>query len=66
MKVKIFKNFSYGDLEKDINEFIEDKSIEDIKFIIKDNFYYGMVLYSELKRVPIHIDNEYLKDICLY
>lgn len=56
MKVKIFKNFSYGDLEKDINDFIEDKSIEDIKFIIKDNFYYGMVIYREDKKIPINIE----------
>lgn len=56
MKVKIFKNFSYGDLEQDINEFIKDKNIEDVKFIIKDNFYYGMVTYREDKEIPINIE----------
>lgn len=56
MKVKIFKNFSYGDLEQAINEFIEDKNIEDVKFIIKDNFYYGMVTYREDKEIPINIE----------
>lgn len=56
MKVKIFKNFSYGDLEQAINEFIEDKNIEDVKFIIKDNFYYGMVTYREDKKIPINIE----------
>lgn len=63
MKVKIFKNFSYGDLEKDINDFIEDKSIEDVKFIEKGDFYCAMVLYSEYKSNTMPINKEVFKEL---
>lgn len=51
MKVKIIETLNPPDLEEEINEFIEDKQIIDIKFECStsrnNNFYYqAMIMYK--------------------
>lgn len=47
-KVKIITRWSPISLENDINEFIEDKIIVDIKFANADKFGYAvMVIYED-------------------
>lgn len=50
MKVKLFSCYSYTDLEKEINNFIIDKNIFDIKYTFsneKTRIYTAMVIYDE-------------------
>lgn len=50
MKVKFFfkmYHVSYEDFSNEINEFIKDKNIIDIKFQKTDNNTYVLVLYEE-------------------
>lgn len=54
MKVKMISGYSYINLEEEINKFIEDVDVIDIKFQIKDdaNRYIGMVMYEEKEEYP--------------
>ena len=54
MKVKMISGCSYIDLEEEINEFIKDVEVIDIKFQIKDdaNRYIAMVMYKEEIEYP--------------
>jgi hypothetical protein len=45
MKIKIFRNLYLNELEEDVNEFIQDKEIIDIKFQ-KDNVFYILIMYK--------------------
>lgn len=50
MKVKLFSCYSYTDLEKEINNFIIDKNIFDIKYTFsneKTRIYTAMVIYDK-------------------
>ena len=50
MKVKLFSCYSYTDLEKEINNFIINKNIFDIKYTFsneKTRIYTAMVIYDE-------------------
>lgn len=51
MKVVIFSNRYYGELERRINNFIKDKTIIDIKFSPVSNLgdvnFYAMIIYKE-------------------
>lgn len=45
MQVKIFKHVNYLYLEEEINEFIKDKTIIDIKFQANEYAYCAMIMY---------------------
>ncbi|WP_297816732.1 sporulation protein Cse60 [uncultured Lactobacillus sp.] len=53
MKVKIFRDFNSEDIQKDINDFIKDKKIIDIKYAVTTDAYNGqcycevLVVYEE-------------------
>ncbi|MCH3962760.1 MAG: hypothetical protein LKE46_00635 [Clostridium sp.] len=50
MQVKIFKEEKIKELENDINNFIKDKAVNDIKLSVRENStikYIAMVIYKE-------------------
>lgn len=47
MKVKIFSNLFISDLEKEINDFIKDKKIKDIKNFSRKDYASVIVMYEE-------------------
>ena len=53
MKIKIFCNRLYGDLENQVNKWLEEQndsiSVVDIKFIKEDEMFAIMILYEESK-----------------
>lgn len=51
MQVKIFKRVNYLYLEEEINEFIKDKTIIDIKFQANKYGYYAMIMYVPYKNL---------------
>lgn len=51
MQVKIFRHTNYLYLEEEINEFIKDKTIIDIKFQANEYRYYTMIMYVPYKNL---------------
>ena len=52
MKVKTFGKYfdSIPSIENDINNFIKDKSVIDIKYCVDDGMEYVLVMYVELDK----------------
>ena len=46
MKIKIFSDKFAEELEKQVNEFIADKKVKDIKFNYSENYYDVMIIYE--------------------
>lgn len=46
MKIKIFSSKFAEELEEEVNEFIADKKIKDIKFNYCDSYYDVFIVYE--------------------
>lgn len=46
MKIKIFSDKFAEQLEEDVNKFIADKKVKDIKFNFADNYYDVFIVYE--------------------
>ena len=49
MQVKILKQWSIGDLENNLNNFIKLVKVIDIKFSVNNDYSYAMIIYEELR-----------------
>lgn len=62
MKIKIFCSRLYGDLEKQVNEWLEEQndsiSVVDIKFIKEDEMFVIMIQYKEKIIKPFRVKAE--------
>lgn len=47
MRVEIITNFSCLELERDINDFIEEKEVLDIKFVASGLSHTAMIIYKD-------------------
>ena len=47
MRVKIIVERLYEELENEINEFISDKSVKDIKLTESEDFWSVLIMYEE-------------------
>ena len=56
MKVKVFANVDCDVLEKEINEFIRDKIVVDIKFTTSKYTAKALVMYEEPLMYELHMD----------
>lgn len=44
-KVKIFTHPRSSEIERLVNEFVQDKDVIDVKYICKEEYYSAMVIY---------------------
>ena len=48
MKIKIFKNFSLYYFEDEVNEFMKNRLVRDIKFTFDDDMFILVVMYEDI------------------